>query len=128
MFAGGIAKGHDPGEVLANIVIGTKYGRIEFRHMAPKFGAITTKRSGFLGLGKTSVVITINTINIPSSGVYWNAGNTEVNAGYLKHETGHTFVFLFGKNGSTLVDDLRKGKIDPVAEDHNMKELAKCSN
>jgi hypothetical protein len=129
VFAGGIAKGHDPGEVLSSIVSGKKYGRIECAPLAVDRAMQTEYKRGFFGIGKKSVVITINTFNNPAFGTFWNAGDTNVTAGFLEHEAGHTFKHLFGKKSTTIEDDvLPSGRPDPAAQTRNSQRLQGCKN
>jgi hypothetical protein len=125
IFAGGMAKGHDPATVLQAIVNGTKYGSVAYSNMGAQFGAVTDERGGFLTA--RSVTVKINSFNDPSLGIYWNAGNDQVNATTLIHELGHAFNFLFGKNSSAIVDDYDKnGNPHPVKEKQNSDALKPC--
>jgi RHS repeat-associated protein len=125
VFAGGIAKGDNPSTVLEQIVAGTKYASVTFVSLSPLVGAVTAE-SGFWKFKKAT--IEINTYNNPSVGVYWNAGNAQVNALTLLHELGHIFNFLFGNGSSTIVNDvLKNGNPNPTAEAANAAALAPCN-
>jgi len=124
VFAGGIAKGHDPATVLQAIVSGTKYGFVTFAKLSPLDGAVTDST----GIWKwTRAHIVINTYNDPLH-IYWNAGNASVNALYLLHELGHAFNDLFGKGSSKIVVDVLKNcDPDPGLEGDNTKALLPCA-
>jgi hypothetical protein len=124
VFAGGIAKGDNPSAVLQQIVAGTKYASVTFTSLSPLEAAVTAE-SGFWIFKKAT--IEINTYNDPSTGVYWNAGNTQANALTLLHELGHIFNFLFGNGSSTIINDvLKNGNPNPTAEAANAAALAPC--
>jgi len=125
VFGGGIAKGDDPATVLQDLENGTKYGSIKFAGMAPAFGAVEAT-SGFGPWKKAT--ISINTFNDPSLGIYWNAGNTAVNAITLLHELGHAFNGLFGNGSSAIVYDANPdGTPNLAAENQNTQTLAPCN-
>ena len=71
VFAGGIAKGHDPGEVLEAIVAGTQYGSVTFKDLGPGAGAEESGRVRVPIFQAKKVTITINSGTYPG-GVYWN--------------------------------------------------------
>jgi RHS repeat-associated protein len=121
--------GPDPAAVLKALVDGINYGSINYKDLGPGTGAEEgrTKRSR-IPFAKKSVTITINTYNDPSTGIYWNAGNTAVNALTLIHELGHAFNDLFGNGSSTIENDVsRTGKINMDAEKRNADRLAACA-
>jgi RHS repeat-associated protein len=122
VFAGGIAKGHDPAQVLMAIVAGTTYGSVTFSIKGA--GTAATERRAF-SLRKR-VVININSGLYPD-GIYWNNGVASVNAITLLHELGHAFNDLFGKNSSTIINDVSAtGKMIQSAEDKNAEALRPC--
>jgi hypothetical protein len=128
VFAGGIAKGHDPTAVLEAIVSGSQYGSVSYSDLGAGTGA--EERPSFMGriLGRKRVKITINSGLYPD-GTYWNNGIASVNAITLLHELGHAFNDLFGSGSSTIITDTTvTGKIIQSAEDANQKALMPCEN
>ena len=125
VFGGGIAKGYDPATVLEDMENGTKYGSITFAAVSPLDFAFEST-SGILRWKKAT--ITINTFNDPSVGVYWNAGNTAVNAIALLHELGHAFNGLFGNGSSAIIFDANPdGSPNTANEAHNAQVMAPCN-
>ena len=125
VFAGGIANGHDPAQVLQAIAGGTAYGSISFKDLGEGVGAQENARFR-LPLQSKKVSITINSYSDPG-GVYWNDGNAGVNAITLLHELGHAFNDLFGSGSSTIENDVNwRGKMNMDAETRNDARLAPC--
>jgi RHS repeat-associated protein len=125
VFAGGIASGHDPAEVLQAIVNGTSYGSISFKDLGAGTGGEENSRFR-LPFQSKKVTITINSYN-DAGGIYWNGGDSGVNAITLLHELGHAFNDLFGNGSSTIENDVNwRGKMNMDAEDRNAKRLAPC--
>lgn len=124
VFGGGIAKGHDPAEVLQDMMNETKYGSIKFDAL-PSYAGAVEFTTGFF---KKTATIDINTYNDPSKGIYWNAGNVDVNAITLLHELGHAFNGLFGKGSSSILFDANKdGTPNAAAEAYNADRLKPCN-
>ncbi|PWU09991.1 MAG: hypothetical protein C5B51_05180 [Terriglobia bacterium] len=125
VFAGGIAKGHDPVAVLQAIVLGTQYGSVSFKDLGAGTGAVESSYPlRFFGVKK--VTITINS-GIYAGGAYWNNGYANVNALTLLHELGHAFNDLFGRGSSAIINDTTLlGKVNQAAEDKNAATLKPC--
>jgi len=137
VFAGGIAKGDNPVTVLESLVSGSQpgalasspYGSINFNPISPSFEAITISGGGNIFRRQRKATIDINPYNNPSIGIYWNAGNADVNAITLIHELGHLFNFVFGAGSSTIqYDGGGRTGVNMTAEANNAARLLPCTN
>ncbi len=122
IFAGGIANGHDPADVLQQLADGTKYGSVDFKDLGSEYGAqeyVPVLRH--IPFRKKTVLIDLNT-------EYWNNANTDANALILIHELGHAFNDLFGKGSATMENDASlTNPMDQDAEDRNKARIEPCA-